>query len=580
MAGLGFILTAAAAVSAAAVGELAGAAFTGRWPPISPSILGAILPSLLQHPGAPFRIWPAPWRYTPPALYWAVAVACGAVAPLGIAARWLILSAPRRALLRGGPKYPMARAAVAGPMGAMLGSFGRGSAKIPQATWARAWEIGSLRVRAPCPGRLTLGRVGRALVATEAAHSLIVIGPTQTMKTSGLAIPAILEWEGPILAVSVKGDLLAATDRWRASRGEVGVFDPTGAVGRHSSWSPLAQALPWQGARRVAKDLCDASRQGAPGLQDGDFWYSAACKLLAPLLYAAANAGLAMADVVAWVDSQEESEVDQLLAWLGNDCARRAVQAIWSADDRQRSSVYVTAQVVLEAFAEPLPDSCGEIDTDALVGGRADTIYVCAPGHDQARLRPLFGSLVSEVVHKAYARVDETGRPLEPPLLIVLDEAANIAPVADLDGLAATASSHGIQLVTIWQDLAQLNARYGQRASTVFNNHRAKLILSGISDPATLEQVSLLMGEAAGVASSSTSDGEGRRSTTVSESSRRLMPPDGIRRIRPGEGVLLYGHLPPARLTLRPYFADRVLSARSGGPERHPRISSPPRPRH
>ena len=48
------------------------------------------------------------------------------------------------------------------------------------------------------------------------------------------------------------------------------------------------------------------------------------------------------------------------------------------------------------------------------------------------------------------------GRPLDPPLLVVLDEAAHIAPLPELDGLAATCASHGIQIVTIWQDLAQV----------------------------------------------------------------------------------------------------------------------------
>jgi hypothetical protein len=76
---------------------------------------------------------------------------------------------------------------------------------------------------------------------------------------------------------------------------------------------------------------------------------------------------------------------------------------------------------------------------------------------------------------------------LEPPLLVVLDEAAHIAPLPELDGLAATCASHGIQLVTVWQDLAQVRARYGSRAPTVLNNHRAKVFLPGIADPDTLD---------------------------------------------------------------------------------------------
>ena len=47
-------------------------------------------------------------------------------------------------------------------------------------------------VRRPGEGRLVIGRVGRRLIAAEKRQSLIVFGPTQTGKTTGLAIPAIL----------------------------------------------------------------------------------------------------------------------------------------------------------------------------------------------------------------------------------------------------------------------------------------------------------------------------------------------------------------------------------------------------
>ena len=184
----------------------------------------------------------------------------------------------------------------------------------------------------------------------------------------------------------------------------------------------------------------------------------------------------------------------------------------------------------------------------------SNTLYLCAPAHDQRRLRPLFVSVVRQIVECVYDRVAATRRPLDPPLLIVLDEAANIAPLHDLDGLAATAAGHGVQLVTIWHDLAQITARYGHRATTVVNNHRAKLFLSGISDPSTLDYASHLIGEEEVMVPTVTRGGRNGPSTTSSPSLRRLAPPDRLRRIAPGEGTLVYGALPPARLHLRTWF--------------------------
>jgi type IV secretory pathway TraG/TraD family ATPase VirD4 len=123
----------------------------------------------------------------------------------------------------------------------------------------------------------------------------------------------------------------------------------------------------------------------------------------------------------------------------------------------------------------------------------------------------------------------------------------------------------GIQLVTVCQDLAQLAVRYGpERSRTIANNHRAKVILSGVADVGTLDTLSGLAGEQAVQEHTVTSDRrDGRRSMSSSVAYRRLAPADELRRIRPGEGVLVYGYLPPARLTLRPWYADGELRRRA-----------------
>ena len=65
--------------------------------------------------------------------------------------------------------------------------------RAPSARWARPGDLRPLRVRRPQPGRLTLGRHGRSLLAAGERQSVIVVAPTQSHKTTGLAIPALLE---------------------------------------------------------------------------------------------------------------------------------------------------------------------------------------------------------------------------------------------------------------------------------------------------------------------------------------------------------------------------------------------------
>jgi len=455
----------------------------------------------------------------------------------------------------------------------LAGARHRQAAAKSGARWATRSDLRPFIVRGAQSGRLPLGRARGRLLAAEPGSSVLVVGPTQSRKTSGFAIPAVLEWDGPVVAASVKSDLARHTLAWRKSTGTVWIYDPAGTTGlKASAWSPLRQAATWPGARRASASLTEVARSSAGSLTDGDFWYSSAAKLLAPHLLAAAVSGRMMTDVVRWLDDQETSEVADALSSAGAVEALQALRACCARDERQRSAVYSTAETVIEPFADPaVAASTGSdiechdmIDPGGLLDG-PNTLYLCAPAHDQRRLRPLFATLVTQVIEAAYERADRQGVALDPRLLVVLDEAANVAPIAELDVLASTAAGHGVQLVTIWQDLAQIDARYGPRAGSVVNNHRTKVFLSGIADPRTLEHASQLIGEAEQATFSTTFDGRSAASTTQTSIARRLLPADALRRVPPGSAVLVSGHFPPVRMSLRPWQDDPVLRARVHG---------------
>jgi hypothetical protein len=53
-----------------------------------------------------------------------------------------------------------------------------------------------------------------------------------------------------------------------------------------------------------------------------------------------------------------------------------------------------------------------------------------------------------------------------------------------------------------------------------------------------------------------------------STSYRPLLPVEDLRRLRPGEGVLLYGHLRPTPIRLRPFYAPREQAHRQRAEDR------------
>ena len=408
----------------------------------------------------------------------------------------------------------------------------RGSPDDISAQWAHRSRIRKLLVARPDGRRVTLGRVDGRLVATEERHSVIIFGPTQSGKTTSLVVPALLEWDGPVVATSAKSDILSLTRPHRQTLGgQTWLFDPTRSTVMDTdderfrpgmvqtepdSWSPLHavesitqrngdpqmrwRARQWGAARESAKWLVHAARTIHAGQGDSEFWYTTAEKLLAPLLFAAAVDGHTISQVMAWIDAQDQQNVAGALERSGINEARQAWEACHRHEHRILSGSYTTLEVVTYAYGDPkllALSQTTDIAPRRLLDGKANTLFVVSPSTQQERLRPVFSALVSEVIHTAFemAANSPTGR-IDPPLLVVLDEAANIAPLQNLDQVASMGAGLGIQLVTAFQDLGQVEQVYGHhRATTVANNHRARILLPGVGDTSTLNYMSALIGD-------------------------------------------------------------------------------------
>jgi type IV secretion system protein VirD4 len=442
-----------------------------------------------------------------------------------------------------------------------LPSMTRGRDKPPVAKWAQRRDLAPLIVDGPKPGRITLGRRGRELLAAEEGQSVIVFGPTQSGKTSGLVIPAILEWEGPLVATSVKSDLLAPTLERREELGETWVFDPTQSVDvERARATPLHTADSWEGALQTAHRIASSAKAAAGDLSDGSFWFSNGEKLLAPLLLAANHVGGTMETVVRWIDEGPEvcgRSVLPILEKSNDKAAARAFQATQNREERARSSVYTTTETMIAAYADPRvaeETSGSDYTPERLLDGEANTLFLISPRSEQERLRVVHASLIEELIAMAEARSVNTGRPILPRLLLALDEYANTAPFPRSDEVAATGSGLGIQLITVLQDLSQLKDRLGARAPSAVNNHRAKIAVGGIADLDTTEYFSRLAGTASFVhRSTSSSRGGGAQSTTVGDTFRELAPPHLLRELTFGTAMLAYGTRPAAQITLRPW---------------------------
>lgn len=472
-----------------------------------------------------------------------------------------------------------------------------------QARFARPRDLRTITVRAPARGRFILGRVAGELVATECwtqrtgwarllprnprasdRGAIALVGPSRSGKTAA-AVSGILEWEGPAVLSSVKGDLLEVTAGWRARHGGIAVFDPTHTTGLHSAvWSPLRDAGTALGAQRAARALCEAAPRSKNVEGGMDYWMAQAEMLLSGLLFTAHHTGRDMGRVCAWVLTQDRpgpwgpgevrAALDALMAEGepavqedANDLGR-GLLAVWEDEERTRSGVYSTSRTVVWPWvnAGVAASSRGDsIDLEWLLSGE-NTAYLCSPAADRDQFSPAFGGMLNDLVRQVYLRVAATRKPLDPPLLVVIDEAGN-TPLRALPEYASTLAGMGVLLVTVWQSLAQINAIYDRNAGTILTNHLSKVFFAGVSDPETKNYISELAGDEEVETLSRSADGAGTRDSLQRSTARvPLVPAHVPRQMLPGDGLLIHGTLPPAHLRSRHFQRERALRQRASIP--------------
>lgn len=85
---------------------------------------------------------------------------------------------------------------------------------------------------------------------------------------------------------------------------------------------------------------------------------------------------------------------------------------------------------------------------------------------------------------------------LEQPLLLALDEVANIAPIRSLPRLLSEGIQQGIVPMLGVQDMSQVRGRWGEHdTATMWSTPALRLILAGLADPYTTQLVSEACGE-------------------------------------------------------------------------------------
>jgi len=456
--------------------------------------------------------------------------------------------------------------------------------KVDPARWANRRQERRIAVKespADRPWRLVAGRgrASRRLLAGDDCVSAVVFGPNGSGKTTSLIVPNVLDWDGPVVMTTAKPQDLEPICSARAAHGPVWVIAPGGAPGQEVvGWSPIAASYDDETADRMAEWMVESSGMNTdPKARP---WNAQARKYLKGLLLATHLSSGGVDEWTQWIHSGERARdtVEDVLLSADHAATAREYASTWQIHEEGKGSVLFTALGLADTYSRPGVRAAvdgGGFQVDALLE-ESGTLCIVTPSGEGDRFAPYFTALVSSIIHAAETRAAEAGGPINPRLLLALDEAGNVFRYPRLPHLLTTARGNGIQLLLVYHDIAQVEHLYGGRevARTVLSNAKMRMLLPGVGDLDTLRYWSELMGRTRTQTHGETHGEDGRRSRSRSEHTDALAPLHMLQQLPDGQAVLIYQNLPPARVRLLPWFKNRRYSDFHAAAQDHVEASS------
>ena len=417
---------------------------------------------------------------------------------------------------------------------------------------------------------LLLGRDAHTSVAAWASceDSLLVVGPPRSGKTASLVVPLAQSAPGPLVATSTRPEVARLV---APRRGDLQwAFAPASLDAPPDKriaplrWHPASGCGDPLVAVTRAQALVAAGSGLGGSVSNSDFWAGSAAAVMRCYLHAAALDDRPMADLLAWPASPRHPTPIRILerhpgaaaGW--GDELRSA-----SGDPRLAANMWAGVARALDCLRIPsVATACSPAAEDAwtpddLLADPGSALWLWGDPSSQMSIAPLIAALVQAVIDTARRRAAaaEGGR-LDPPLALVLDEAANIAPLPDLPVLLSDGGGTGVTTTVVLQSLAQARGRWGEaRANAMWDAATWKLVLPGLAHSDDLASISRLAGEVeVEVATRSTSRSGSGTTDTEGTMWRPRWSPDDIRRLPTGHALALSRRAAPLEIALRPYW--------------------------
>ncbi|MFE7278212.1 type IV secretory system conjugative DNA transfer family protein [Streptomyces sp. NPDC057623] len=304
---------------------------------------------------------------------------------------------------------------------------------------------------------------------TEPATARLVIATREDRRPT--AVQAVLDAEGPTLVITSNETLWQDTKDARSKLGPVLLYDPTHLCDTPARlhWTPTTGCEDKPTAVSRATALLTPVR---PTSRLDQAVSDTAETLLRSYLHAAAIDGRTVRHVHRWSQGGQIQDAVRILRTnpkAAPGAAGELEAALTAHPERRDMAQELTTRALSALSTVNIRESCTPNRTDALTldsfvheGG---TLYVVGESIEDPRTNPgampLLTALAASVVERGrhMAERSSSGR-LDPPLTLVLDDVAAVAPLPQLPELLATGADRGMPTLALLRSREQARSRW------------------------------------------------------------------------------------------------------------------------
>lgn len=415
---------------------------------------------------------------------------------------------------------------------------------------------------------IVVGKAYGKTIRLPGMESALLAASTGSGKTTSIAIPNLLEYNGSTIVNDIKGELYKLTADYRKQQfnSACHCFNPMGDEIK-DFYNPFFYVS--DSPERRIDDLFIIAQALIPEIKLGEgFWYQSSRELfiLLSLFLLEVNRSVTLAEIY------DLSKEPSLVSYIKNQLREHNVlpstqltnnyNAFKESHEKTRLNVLKDFQSRLVMMMSPSIRKATSQNSFDLTKLRQErmSVYLSIPTGFQELLSPLLTVFWTQVTHLMTKREPDFRN--EPyAVLCVLDEFGMMERINRIkDGLSFLRSYH-VQFVIIVQYLSQIVSKYGRDDAKSFFNAKTKIIFTP-SDFDDAKMLSAALGtKAVKMQSKSVNSGSmkssGHMTTNYQYQSKPLMRPDELMTLKMKTAIVMMEGQSPIKVNKLYWFQNR-----------------------